>query len=335
MPPLGLGAAMRRREFITFLGGAAAMWPFVARAQQSVLPVIGVIGAGERTAFSELLAAFLLGLKDSGFTEGQNFAMEYAFAAGRFNQLPQLASDLVRRRVALIVSTGVGSGLATKGATSSIPHLFLSQDDPVKLGWVTSLNKPGGNSTGVSLLTTELTAKRVEVARQLMPKGAPLAYLMNPPAPEAPRYLQEIEAITRGLKQELIVVKASNPEQIDAALAEVKRRQAGALIVSIDGYFIGRREQIVTLAARDRIPAIYDRRLYATAGGLLSYGEDLSSAYRQIGVYAARILKGEKPADLPVVQSTKFELVVNLRTAKALGIDFPAQVLALADEVIE
>jgi putative ABC transport system substrate-binding protein len=197
------------------------------------------------------------------------------------------------------------------------------------------LNKPGGNSTGVSLLTTELTAKRVEVARQLMPKGAPLAYLMNPPAPEAPRYLQEIEAITRGLKQELIVVKASNPEQIDAALAEVKRRQAGALIVSIDGYFIGRREQIVTLAARDRVPAIYDRRLYATAGGLLSYGEDLSSAYRQIGVYAARILKGEKPADLPVVQSTKFELVVNLRTAKALGIDFPAQVLALADEVIE
>ena len=326
---------MRRREFITFLGGAAAMWPFVAHAQQPGLPVIGVIGAGERAAFSDLLAAFRLGLKESGLVEGQNFEMEYAFAEGRFNQLPQLASDLVRRRVALIVSTGVGSGLAAKGATSSIPHLFLSQDDPVKLGWVTSLNKPGGNSTGVSLLSAELTAKRVEVARQLMPKGAPLAYLMNPPAPEAPRYLQEIETITRGLNQELVVVKASNPEQIDVALAEVKRRGAGALIVSIDGYFISRREQIVTLAARDRVPAIYDRRQYAAVGGLLSYGEDLSGAYRQIGVYAARILKGEKPADLPVVQSTKFELVVNLRTAKALGIDFPAQVLALADEVIE
>jgi putative ABC transport system substrate-binding protein len=326
---------MRRREFITIIGGAAAMLPFVARAQQPVRPVIGVIGAGERAAFSELLAAFSLGLKDFGFVEGQNFAMEYAFAAGRFDQLPRLASDLVRRGVALIVSTGVGSGLAAKGATSTIPHLFLAQDDPVKLGWVKSLNKPGGNSTGVSLLSAELTAKRVEVARQLMPKGAPLAYLMNPPAPEAPRYLNEIEAIARGLNQELIVVKASNPEQIDAALAEVNRRRAGALIVSIDGYFISRREQIVTLAARDKVPAIYDRRLYASAGGLLSYGEDLSGAYRQIGVYAARILKGEKPADLPVVQSTKFELVVNLRTAKALGIEFPPQVLALADEVIE
>ena len=326
---------MRRREFITFFGATAAAWPLVSQAQQPVLPVIGVIGAGERGGFAELLAAFRLGLKDLGFVEGQNFEMEYAFAAGRFDQLPQLAKDLVRRRVAVIVSTGVGSGLAAKGAPSTIPHVFLSQDDPIKLGWVASLNKPGGNSTGVSLLTAELTAKRVEVARQLMPKGAPLAYLMNPPAPEAPRYLQDIEAITRGLRQELIVVRASNPEQIDAALAEVNRRRAGALIVSIDGYFVSRREQIVTLAARDRVPTIYDRRLYAAVGGLLSYGEDLSGAYRQIGVYAARILKGEKPAELPVVQSTKFELVVNLRAAKALGIEFPAQVIALADEVIE
>src|SRR5262245_57105297 len=245
---------MRRRDFIA-LGSTATVWPLVARAQQATMPVIGVIGAGERAGFADLLAAFRLGLKESGLVEGQNFEMEYAFAAGRFDQLPRLASDLVRRGVALIVSTGVGSGLATKGATSTIPHLFLSQDDPVKLGWVTSLNKPGGNSTGVSLLSAELTAKRVEVARQLMPKGAPLAYLMNPPAPEAPRYLNEIEAIARGLNQELIVVKASNREQIDAALAEVNRRRAGALIVSIDGYFVGRREQIVTLAARDRVPA--------------------------------------------------------------------------------
>ena len=325
---------MRRRQFLSFVCGAAAAWPMLARAQQAI-PVIGVIGAGERGGFADLLVATRLGLKDFGFVEGQNFEFEYAFAAGRFDELPKLASDLVRRPVVVIISTGVGSGLAARGATSTIPHVFLSQDDPVKLGFVASLNKPAGNSTGVSLLTAELAAKRVEVARQLMPKGAPLAYLMNPLAPEAPRYLQEIEAITRGLTQELVVVKASNPEQIDAALAEVNRQRAGALIVSIDGYLFSRREQIITLAARDKIPAVYDRRPYATAGGLVSYGEDLSGAYRQIGVYVARILKGEKPADLPVVQSAKFELVVNLRTAKALGIEFPPQVLALANEVIE
>jgi ABC-type uncharacterized transport system substrate-binding protein len=326
---------MRRRDFIKVIGGGVAAWPLLAHAQQAAKPVIGIIGAGSRAGFEDLLTAFRLGLKDFGYVEGQNVEIEYAFAAGRFDQLPQLASDLARHRVAVIVSTGVGSGLAAKGASSTIPHVFLSQDDPVKLGWVTSLNQPGGNSTGISLLTSELAAKRVDMARQLMPKGAPLAYLMNPLAPEAPRYLQEIEAISRGLKQELVVVKASNPEQIDAALAEVNRRRAGALIVSIDGYLFSRREQIITLAARDRVPAVYDRRPYATAGGLVSYGEDLSGAYRQIGDYAARILKGEKPADLPVVQSAKFELVVNLRTAKALGIEFPPQVLALADEVIE
>lgn len=325
---------MRRREFIGLVCGAATAWPMLARAQQSV-PVIGVIGAGEHGGFADLLAATRLGLKDFGFIEGQNFEFAYAFAAGRFDELPKLANDLVRRPVAAIISTGVGSGLAAKGATSTIPHIFLSQDDPVKLGFVASLNKPAGNSTGVSLLTTELSAKRVAVARQLMSKDAPLAYLMNPLAPEGPRYLQEIEAIAQGLKQELVVVKASNPEQIDAALAEVNRRRAGALIVSIDGYLFSRREQIVALAARDKVPAVYDRRPYATAGGLVSYGEDLAAAYRQIGAYTARILKGEKPADLPVVQSAKFELVINLRTAKALGIEFPPQVLALADEVIE
>jgi len=326
---------MRRREFISLLGGAVAVWPLLARAQQTAVPVIGVIGAGSRGGFEDLLAALRLGLKDFGYTEGQNVSIEYAFAAGQFNQLSQLAGDLARRRVAVIISTGVGSGLAAKNATSTIPHVFLSQDDPVKLGFVASLNRPGGNRTGISLLTAELAAKRVEMARQLMPKGTPLAYLMNPPAPEASRYLQEIETITQALKQELVVLKASNPEQIDAALAEVGRRRAGALIVSIDGYFFSRREQIITLAARDRVPTIYDRRGYTIAGGLVSYGADLSGAYRQIGAYTARILKGEKPADLPVVQPTKFESIVNLRTAKALGLEFPAQVLALADEVIE
>jgi putative ABC transport system substrate-binding protein len=326
---------VRRRKFITLFGGAAAAWPLATQAQQAVMPVIGIISAGSRGGFEDLLAAFRLGLKDIGYVEGQNVAIEYRFAAGRFNQLPQLANDLARRRVAVMVSTGVGSSLATKGASSTIPHVFLSQDDPVKLGFVASFNRPGGNATGISLLTAELAAKRVELARQLMPRSAPLAYLMNPPAPEAPRYLQEIETIARAIKQELVILKASNPEQIDAALAEVARQRAGAFIVSTDGYLFSRREQIVTLAARDKVPTIYDRRGYATAGGLVSYGTDLAGAYRQVGVYAARIVRGEKPADLPVMQPTKFELVVNLKTAKALGIDLPAQVLALADEVIE
>jgi putative tryptophan/tyrosine transport system substrate-binding protein len=326
---------MSRRDFIKVLAGGATAWPLAARAQQTAMPVIGIIGAGSRSGFDDLLNEFRRGLKDFGYVEGQTVAFDYAFAAGRFDQLSQLASELVRRRVAVIISTGVGSGLAAKSASSTIPHVFLSQDDPIKLGFVESLNRPGGIRTGISLLTAELAAKRIELARQLMPKGALLAYLMNPPAPEASRYLQEIEAITRALKQELIVLKASSPEQIDVALAEVARRRAGALIVSIDGYFFSRREQIITLAARDKIPAIYDRRGYAVAGGLVSYGADLAGAYRQIGAYAARILKGEKPADLPVVQPTKFELIVNLRTAKTLGIEFPAQALALADEVIE
>jgi putative ABC transport system substrate-binding protein len=299
------------------------------------MPVIGVIGAGSRSGFEDLLVAFRLGLKDMGYAEGQNVAIEYRFADGRFNQLPQFANDLAQRRVAVMISTGIGSALAAKSASLTIPHVFLSQDDPVKRGFVASLNRPGGNATGISLLTAELAAKRVEVARQLMPNDAPLAYLMDPPAPEASQYLQEIQAVARAINQELVVLKASNPEQIDAALAEVARQRAGALVVSTDGYFFSRREQIVTLAARHKVPTVYDRRGYAIVGGLVSYGPDLPGAYRQIGVYAARILKGEKPSDLPVVQPTKFELIVNLTTAKALGVEFPGKVLALADEVIE
>jgi ABC-type uncharacterized transport system substrate-binding protein len=322
---------MKRRDFIAAIGAAAL--PAVVRAQQ--IPVIGVLGAGSRRGNEDLLVAFRLGLKEAGRVDGQTVAIEYRFADGQFDQLPVLAADLVRRQVAVMVSTGVGSALAAKGASATIPHVFLSHDDPVKLGFVASLNRPGGNATGVSPLTAELTAKRVELARLLMPKGAPLAYLMNPPAPEAPSYLEEIETVARTVKQELVVLKASSPEQIDAALLEVARRRAGALIVSTDGYLFARREQIVTLAARDKVPAIYDRRDYAAAGGLVSYGTDLAGAYRQVGIYVGRILAGEKPADLPVVQSTKFELVLNMRTAKALGIELPAQVLALAEEVIE
>jgi putative tryptophan/tyrosine transport system substrate-binding protein len=323
---------MRRREFIAALCGAAVL-PAAVRAQQ--MPVIGILGAGSLRGVDVLLAAFRLGLKEAGRVEGQTVAIEYRFTDGQFDRLPLMAADLVRRQVAVMVSTGVGSALAAKGASSTIPHVFLSHDDPVKLGLVASLNRPGGNATGVSPLTAELTAKRVELARLLMPKSAPLAYLMNPPAPEAPHYLAEIKTVARAINQELVTLNASSPEQIDAALVEVARRRAGALIVSTDGYLFSRREQIITLAARDKIPAIYDRRAYAAAGGLVSYGTDLGSAFRQLGVYVGRILAGEKPADLPVVQSARFELVVNLRTAKAIGIQLPAQVLALADEVIE
>ena len=325
---------MRRREFFRVLGGAAAAWPLSAHAQQPAIPVVGVIGAGSRGGFEDLLARFRAGLREFGYIEGQNVVIEYRFAEGRFDQLPRLAEDLARSGVAVMISTGVGSSLAAKGASSTIPHVFLSQDDPIKIGLVASLNRPGGSATGVSLLTAELMAKRVELTRLLAP-GAPLGYLMNPPAPEAARYLQEIEDLTRSLKLTLVILKASNPEEIDTAFAALVRQRAGALIVSTDGYLFSRRDQIVALAAHNKIPTVYDRRAYAATGGLVSYGTDLASAFRQIGVYAGRILKGEKPADLPVVQPTKFELVVNLKTAKALGIDLPAQVLALADEVIE
>ncbi len=325
---------LRRREFITLLGGAAA-WPLAARAQQAAMPVIGVISAGSRSAFEGLLGAFHQSLKEAGFIEGQNLTIEYRFAAGRFDQLPSLAADLVRRRVAVMVSTGVGSSLAVKNASATIPHVFLSQDDPVKLGFVKSFNRPGGHATGLSLLTAVLAGKRIEFPSQIMPARAPLAYLVNPPAPEAARYLQEIETVAREIKQELVVVNASNPAEIDAAFTELVGKRAGALIVSTDGYLFSRREQIVALAARHKVPTIYDRRGYATAGGLVSYGPDLADAYRQVGIYVARILQGENPADLPVVQPTKFELVINLKTANTLGLSLPPTVLALADEVIE
>ena len=283
------------------------------------MPVIGIVGAGSRNAFESLLEAFRQSLKEAGFIDGQTVAFEYRFAEGRFDQLPSLAADLVRRRVAVMISTGVSSSL----------------DDPVRLGFVQSFNRPGGHATGVSLLTAGLAGKRVEFARQIMPAGAPLAYLANPPAPEAARYLREIEAVAHEIKQELVVANASSPAEIDAAFTELLGKRVGALIVSTDGYLFSRREQIIALARRHKVPAIYDRRDYAMTGGLVSYGPDLADAYRQIGIYAARILKGEKPADLPVVQPTKFELVLNLKTAKALGLNLPPTVLALADEVIE
>jgi len=325
---------VKRREFITLLGGAAA-WPLAARAQQGAMPVVGILGSGSSSAMTDLLAAFRHGLEETGYIEGQNIAIELHWAEGQFDRLSGLAADLVQRRVAVMVATGVSSALAAKAASSTIPLVFLSQDDPVKLGLVTSFNQPGGNATGMSLLTGALVAKRVEFIQQLVPENAPISYLMNQQAPESEFHLDYMQAAARDLGQRFMVLNASSERDIDNAFTTLAQNQSGALIVSTDPFFFSRFHQIVVLAAYLKIPTIYDRREYVAAGGLISYGTHLSEAFSQIGVYAGKILKGAKPSALPVMQPTKFELVINTRTAKALGLDIPDKLLALADEVIE
>jgi putative ABC transport system substrate-binding protein len=326
---------MKRREFITLLGGAAA-WPLAARAQQPAMPVVGILGSGSSSAFTELLGAFRQGLKETGYIEGQNVAIESHWAEGQFDRLSQLAADLAQRRVAVIVATGVSSALAAKAAGSTIPLLFLSQDDPVKVGLVTNFNQPGGNATGMSLLTGALVAKRLEFIRQLVSENAPISYLMNPQAPESELHLSYITAAAHDLGQRFKVLNASSERDIDDAFtALAQQRGTAALIVSTDPFLFSRFHQIVVLAAYLKIPTIYDRREYVAAGGLISYGTHLSEAFSQIGVYAGKILKGAKPSTLPVMQPTKFELVINLKTAKALSLQIPDKLLALADEVIE
>ena len=324
-----------RREFITLLGGAAA-WPLAAHAQQPAMPVIGVISAGSRDTYVELLAAFRQGLTEAGYVEGQTVAIDSRWADGQLDRLPRLAADLVERRVAVIVATGGSSSRAAKAASRTIPIVFLSQGDPIDAGLVASFNRPGGNATGMALLTGPLVAKRLEIVLQLAPAGAPLGYLMNPLAlGEAGEYSGEVQAASQAIGQRLIIVNASRQDDMAAAFAALVDQRAGALIVSTDPYLFGRRNQIIALAARHSLPTIYDRREFAAAGGLITYGTHLADAYRQIGVYAGRILKGEKPADLPVLQPTKFELVINLSIAKALHLQVPDKLLALADEVIE
>ena len=326
---------MKRRELISLLGGGAVAWPLAARAQQPAMPVVGVLGSGSSAAFTDLLAAFRQGLKETGYIEGQNVAIEFRWADGQFGRLSGLAVDLVQRRVAVMVATGVSSALAAKAASSTIPLVFLSQDDPVKLGLVTSFNQPGGNATGMSLLTGALVAKRVELIRQLVPENTAISYLMNQQAPESEFHLGYMQAAARDLGQRFMVLNASSESDIDNAFAALAQSRSGALIVSTDPFFFSRFHQIVVLAAYLKIPTIYDRREYVAAGGLISYGTHLSEAFSQMGVYAGKILKGAKPADLPVMQPTKFELVINLKTAKALGLQVPDKLLALADEVIE
>jgi len=327
---------MRRREFITLLGGAAAAWPLAARAQQLPVPVIGYLHSGSSSSYGHLVAGFREGLKETGYIEGRNVAIDYRWAEGRYDQLPVLAADLVSRRVSVIVTQGGDPPpLAAKSATSTIPIVFTSSSDPVKLGLVGSLNRPGGNVTGFWAYTSQLGPKRFEMMRQLFPASTLIAVLMNPHNPNAHIDMPGLQDAARTLGQSISFVMASSETEIDAVFATLSDQHVSALLVNTDPYFLARRDQFVSLAARYSVPTVYPWREAVAAGGLMSYGASLADAYRQVGVYVGRILKGEKPSDLPVMQPTKFELVINLKTARALGLQIPDKLLALADEVIE
>ena len=325
----------RRRQFLTLLSSAAAAWPLAARAQQS-MPVIGFMSARSPEDSVHLLEAFRRGLKEGGFVEGQNVVIEFRWARGEYDRLPEMAADLVSRRVSVLTAVGGDpSPRAAKRATSTIPIVFGIGGDPVRDGLVESFNRPGGNVTGVTLMTNLMESKRFGLLRDLVPDAQLVGALLNPSFAPSARQSQQIEEAARSIGQRLIVAKASTDEELDAAFKALVRERAHALLVAADPYFDTRRDRIVGFAQRQRLPAIYHFREYVLAGGLLSYGISLTDAYRQFGVYTATILKGAKPADLPVLQPTKFELVINLKTAKTLGLKISDNLLTLADEVIE
>jgi putative ABC transport system substrate-binding protein len=324
-----------RRELLIALGGAAA-WPLAARAQQPAMPVIGYLHSGSAGPYAHLVAAFQQGLKETGTVEGSNVAIEYRWAEGRYDRLPALAADLVGRHVALLVAQGGDPPvLAAKAATATIPIVFTLSSDPVKLGLVASVNRPGGNVTGWWGYTSLLGTKRLELMQQLLPANTSITVLINPDNPNADIDTPELQGAARALGQSISFVKARSEAEIDAVFATLDERRAPALLVNTDPFFLARRAQFVALAARHGVPAVYAQREFVTAGGLISYGASLADGYRQVGIYAGRILKGERAADLPVVQPSKFEMAINLKTAKALGLDVPDRLLALADEVIE
>ena len=327
---------MRRREFITLLGGAAA-WPLAARAQQPAVPVIGFLNPASPESLPPFLRAFRQGLKDTGYVDGENLAIEYRWAEGQFDRLPALATELVRRQVAVIAATGgISSATAAKSATTTIPIVFMVGEDPVRLGLVASIARPSGNLTGINFFNSELAAKRLELLRELMSAVARVAVLVNPAnAMNAKTTLTDVEAAARAIGLQIQVLHASNSREINAAFATVARDRPDALFVGNDVLFASRRVQLATLAVRHLVPTIYPQRDFVEAGGLMSYGASLTHTFRQVGVYTGRILRGAKPADLPVVQASKFELVINAETARMLGLDVPPTLLARADEVIE
>ncbi len=326
---------MRRREFITLIGGGAVAWPLTARAQQAAMPVIGFLDPTSLEKYKPFVLAFHNGLRDVGFVEGSNVIIEYRWAEGHYDRLPKLAADLTRLPAAVIVATGITAARAAVAATETIPIVFNTGGDPVKFGLVHSLNKPGGHVTGVASLGKTLVAKHLELIHEIIPRAETLVFVVNPNNAVAALDTGDVETAARSLGQQLIVVNASGEGDIDAAFKTVVERHASALLMQLDPFFQSRQDQFVSLATRLGIPMISYWRDFAAAGGLMSYGTSLSDALRLIGTYAGRILKGEKPSDLPVQQSVKVEFVINLRTAKALGLNVPATLLARADEVIE
>jgi ABC-type uncharacterized transport system substrate-binding protein len=327
---------MRRRDFIALLGGAAAGWPLGVRAQEPSLPAIGFLAIPSRDTYGYLIDAFRHGLQEVGYVDGNNVAIEYRFADNYLDRLPALAADLVRRQVAVIAAVGgVASPRAAKAATASIPIVFTAGGDPVRLGLVDSLSRPGGNATGMSVFSGTLLAKRLQVARELMPADSLLAALMNPTNPENDSDTNDLQEAARALGQRVITVAASSESELVDAFDTVTRQQAKSLLVGNDVFFNSRRDQVVALAARHAVPTMYFQREAVRAGGLISYGASIPEVYRNVGIYAGRILKGEKPSNLPVLQPTRVELVINLKTANTLGLDIPSTLVALADEVIE
>ena len=327
---------MQRRDFITLLGGAAVAWPLAARAQQPTMPVVGFIRDGSADAATRFVAAFRKGLSEAGYVEGQNVSVEYHWLEGQYDRLPALMADLVRRRVAVIATPGNAPAIAAKAATATIPIVFGVGGDPVQLGLVASLARPGGNATGINFFNTEVVAKRLRLLHDLVPNAVRVAVLVNPAnATTAESNLREVQEAAPTLGLQIQILNASTINEIDEAFATLAREHPDALFVTGDAFFVSRRGQLATLTTRDRIPATYSVRDQVAAGGLMSYGTDLADMFLQVGVYTGSILKGAKPADLPVLQTTKFEFVINRTTAKALGLTIPAGVLSIADEVIE
>jgi putative tryptophan/tyrosine transport system substrate-binding protein len=326
-----------RRDFITLLYGAAAAWPLAAHSQRRAMPVIGFLHGSRARAFAPYVAAFWQPLSEAGFVEGQNVAIEYRWAEGRFDLLPQLATDLVQRQVSVIATPAdTSASQAAKAATATIPIVFGVSEDPVRLGLVASLNRPGGNATGINFFTTEVIGKRLSLLHELVPHAARIAVLINPAkTANAENTAREVEVAARALALQVKIFSAGSESEIDAAFTALMRERCDALFVGPDAFYNTRRVQLATLAARYAIPAVYSVREYVEAGGLMSYGTTIMDVFHQVGIYTGRILKGEQPAELPVVQATKFELVLNASTAKALGLTIPPTLLAVADEVIE